>query len=142
MPGLFADAAAAEFADRENNTLLGGKGNDHLVGTAGWITCFAVPVTTRWMAGNDFLEGNEGLDTLNGFTGNDTELGGGNDIVVGDEGDDLLFGDEVTGQVSGNAGNDHLAGGDGPRDWCDGGDGTDSYIGAQQASCETVVSIP
>lgn len=80
------------------NTLLGGPGDDVLIGTNG----------------SDRLEGGPGIDLLVG--------GGGADLLFGDDGNDLIFGgggdDEIHGGTKvdilvGNAGNDCIFGGGG-----------------------------
>jgi VCBS repeat-containing protein len=69
--------------------------------------------------GVNVLDGREGNDTINGNAGNDTLIGGeGNDLLNGDAGDDQLFGD---------AGNDTLNGGVGA-DNLQGGTGDDTYV--------------
>ena len=85
----------------DNNSFLGGLGNDTFYGEAG----------------DDYLEGKHGNDELHGGTGNDGLEGGlGNDSLYGGDGDDELEGD---------SGDDSLYG-EGGDDWIDGGDGVDN----------------
>ncbi len=78
--------------------LFGGRGNDHINGTAG----------------NDYILGGNGKDSLNGRNGNDTLLGGnGNDILVGGNGKDILDGGNGSDTLSGGFGKDTLTGGNG-----------------------------
>ncbi len=78
--------------------LFGGRGNDHINGTAG----------------NDYILGGNGKDSLNGRNGNDTLLGGnGNDILVGGNGKDILDGGNGNDTLSGGFGKDTLTGGNG-----------------------------
>lgn len=80
-------------------------------------------------AGEDFISGNGGNDTLGG--------GGGNDIIRGDEGrdrlrgnagDDLLGGGKRADRLTGGKGDDTLSGDDG-RDRLHGGLGSDVLVG-------------
>jgi hypothetical protein len=67
-------------------SVSGGAGDDHIVGTSAGSTLLGGQ-------GSDTLEGGSGTDTLNGGTGNDyLNSGAGNDILIGGEGDDILFG--------------------------------------------------
>ncbi|MEI9898931.1 MAG: Ig-like domain-containing protein [Hyphomicrobium sp.] len=66
------------------------------------------------MAGDDFLNGNSGLDTVFGGDGEDTLRGGiGNDFLIGDAGDDFLHGDSGHDRLDGGLGIDTAFGGSG-----------------------------
>jgi serralysin len=86
--------------DNEDETLMGTRGNDMLMGHAG----------------DDTLMGLGGRDTLMGGWGTDQLMGGGGrDRLAGDEGDDQLIGGGGRDRLVGGAGNDLLTGG-GARD--------------------------
>lgn len=69
------ETASAPPPNNGGNTLIGGPGNDHLVGGNG----------------NDTLQGGGGNDVLSGENGNDTLIGGpGTDIMSGGRGDDVM----------------------------------------------------
>ncbi len=140
--------------------LIGGSGNDVLVGDAG------TNVLTGG-SGDDYLSGSGGADTLMGGTGNDFLVGGqgadtasyagstagvtvnltltgmqqtggaGSDMLNGIEnltggnGADFLSGDAFTNVLNGGIGNDTLSGGGGI-DYLNGGDGNDLLIGGAQ----------
>lgn len=96
-------------------TLLGGSGNDTLIGSSA----------------ADELDGGAGNDTLNGGAGNDVLCGGdGNDTINGGAGDDVLGGDEGNDRLRGDAGNDLLIGNEG-NDNLDGGAGNDRLFGQE-----------
>lgn len=72
-------------------TLLGGAGNDHLMGTRL----------------NDVLHGGDGNDVLEGYAGNDELYGNrGDDQLFGGEGDDLVIGGHGKDLLSGGGGTD------------------------------------
>ncbi|WP_420865319.1 Calx-beta domain-containing protein, partial [Nodularia spumigena] len=74
-------------------------------------------------AGNDYLYGEDGNDTING--------GGDNDYLYGGSGDDILNGDAGNDTIYGQDGNDTLIGGSGnsgERDYLSGGSGSDRFI--------------
>jgi Ca2+-binding RTX toxin-like protein len=107
-------------------------------------------------AGNDTLDGRNGLDELHGGSGGDLLIGGnhddtlfggsdddvlqggnqadrlyggtGNDDLYGGNQDDLLFGGGGADELYGGDGVDSLYG-DGGSDWLDGGSGSDSLMG-------------
>ena len=91
-----------------NDTLIGGKGNDLIIGDAGSF------VNRGGLGGDDLLQGDEGNDLLVGDAGIGIGSGGagGNDILVGGSGDDELIGDanddiedggeDSTGGIGGN----------------------------------------
>ncbi|HVI33393.1 calcium-binding protein [Phenylobacterium sp.] len=75
-----------------SNTIYGGQGNDH-------INFYFVGGSP---AGQNFVQGNKGLDTIQGSTGNDTLLGG--------QGDDRLSSGGGVDFINGNLGNDYIEG--------------------------------
>ncbi|QIM62448.1 hypothetical protein A1D29_03545 [Pasteurellaceae bacterium Orientalotternb1] len=77
--------------DDHNDNILGGIGNDHLIGKSG----------------DDILSGGEGNDTLDGGDGDDILRGGkGNDTLNGSDGDDVLNGGEGSDILNGGKGRD------------------------------------
>ena len=103
------------------SVLIGGSGNDSIVGTSG----------------DDYLLGHGGNDSLVGLAGDDTLDGGaGNDYLRHDLGDDLVYGREGDDYLGGGEGNDTLLGGPGDDDltgghgddYLDGGPGDDWMI--------------
>ena len=105
-----------------DDTLLGGAGNDKLTGGAGTDTL-------NGGEGNDKLDGGKGDDTLLGGEGNDTLKGGaGNDALDGGVGNDVLQGGAGTDVLNGGEGNDQLDGGAG-NDTLNGGAGNDTLVG-------------
>jgi Ca2+-binding RTX toxin-like protein len=79
-------------------TILGGSGNDRLLGGAG----------------DDILIGGTGNDEIRGGGGNDLIFGScGNDKIYGGDGDDRLFGGWGNDKIYGGDGNDLLVGGPG-----------------------------
>lgn len=71
-------------------------------------------------SGNDTIIGNDSVDYIYGFGGNDSLLGGGNgDLIRGGDGGDYAYG---------NAGRDSIYGDDGP-DWLEGGSNDDLIRG-------------
>jgi Ca2+-binding RTX toxin-like protein len=106
--GTGGDALGDEYTGIEG--LIGGKGNDQLVGSNG-------PNSLLGREGNDLLQGFDDDDSLAGQAGNDALFGGeGKDTLSGGDGNDALHGD---------AGNDNLSGGAGA-DVLDGGAGSDT----------------
>ena len=102
--------------------LLGGDGNDKLIGTN----------RTDWLMGgrgNDDIEGRGGRDRIHGETGNDKLNGGpGNDYISGHLGNDLLIGHHDNDTLRGGDGHDFLTGWDGDDDLY-GGPGSDFLVG-------------
>jgi uncharacterized delta-60 repeat protein len=108
------------------STLLGGDGDDTLLGAA------AVD-SMDGGAGDDYLVGNDGADLLTGGAGNDAVFGGaGGDLIDGSAGNDTLGGEADQDTVYGGRGNDVLDGGDGV-DQVFGGDGDDAAGGGAAA---------
>ncbi|MFC1783331.1 beta-propeller domain-containing protein, partial [Planctomycetota bacterium] len=118
--------------------LIGGPGDDRLVGGRGNDTLEGGPGDDRLFGGkgNDILNGGEGDDLLRGGRGSDTLEGGpgddrlfggkGNDILNGGEDHDLLRGGRGRDQLNGAEGNDTINGGSG-EDRLNGGEGEDSF---------------
>jgi Ca2+-binding RTX toxin-like protein len=105
-----------------NDILLGGRGNDLLIGGDG---CDIL----RGGCGDDTLLGGAGMDLLEGGWGNDVLCGGeGSDLILGMNGNDVLSGDAGDDILLGGNGNDTLMGGDG-NDILSGGNGNDSLAG-------------
>jgi len=100
-------------------TMLGGDGNDFLIGST-------LSDSLSGDNGNDTLLGGLGDDRLVGGAGDDSGSGGGgNDILYGGAGRDRLNGDDGNDTVSGQgSSNDTVSGGLG-NDRIDGGDGLD-----------------
>jgi hypothetical protein len=94
-------------ADDRGASLLGGAGNDRLIGGDG-------ADTLRGAAGNDQLTGGGGADLLEGGAGSDVLTAGiGADRLLGGDGDDLLKGGKDNDTLVGGAGGDTLNGGAG-----------------------------
>jgi len=107
-----------------NDTLDGGKGNDHLYGAGG-------NDVLNGGNGNDGLFGGAGDDRLQGGDGNDVLVGGeGNDVLDGGKADDRLSGGEGNDVLNGGIGNDVLVGGGGD-DVLNGGIGNDVLVGGE-----------
>jgi Ca2+-binding RTX toxin-like protein len=137
-----------------NDVLDGGAGSDFVLGDSEAFVGSAIG------AGNDSIAGGSASD---GLIGDNVSTGpvtnAGNDVITAGDGDDRVFGDNINsarnataGTVGGNdrvdgaggvdtlrAGpaNDHLDGGSGRPDDCDGEDGTDTF-----ARCEMVSGSP
>ena len=109
----FADGTVWDVAMVKGKVTVGTAGNDYLYG----------------YAGNDTLDGEGGNDYLYGYGGNDMLSGGaGNDWLFGNNGDDTLNGDTGVDRLYGDNGNDTLNGGSG-NDWLSGGNGNDTLDG-------------
>ncbi len=96
--------------------IVGGNGDDVLIGTAGddVITAGNGSDVVNAGAGNDTVFGGNGDDTLNGGAGNDVISGGnGDDTLNGGAGSDTLNGDNGNDTLNGGEGNDLLSGGNG-----------------------------
>jgi Ca2+-binding RTX toxin-like protein len=94
-----------------------GSGNDSYTGLAtvdDVVVSGKVSGTVFGEAGNDTLTGGNGVDRLNGGSGNDTLLGnGGNDLLTGGSGNDTMSGGSGNDILIGNAGRDISTGGSG-----------------------------
>jgi len=113
-------------------TLVGGNGNDTLIGNDLNNTIVGVaPAGTAGVkpgpAGNDRLVGGGGGDLLLGAEGNDVEFGGlGNDTLLGADGTDVLIGNSGTDLLNAGNGNDANFAKDGTVDTITCGVGTDT----------------
>ncbi len=88
----------------------GGAGNDVLRASDD----VRIPINYEGGAGNDFVHGGFGSDTLGGGLGDDQVFGGkGNDVIGGDDSNDQLYGGEQNDTLSGGPGNDLLMGDEG-----------------------------
>ncbi|MES2605939.1 MAG: calcium-binding protein, partial [Pseudomonadota bacterium] len=102
-------------------SLYGGKGNDHFIGTADHNHLHGND-------GNDTLAGGSGDDEIDGGSGNDSLDGDAdNDSLYGGAGNDIMHGNYGTDFLEGGAGHDTLAGGWGV-DTMHGGAGDDVYF--------------
>lgn len=107
-------------------TVLGGLSNDTIAAVAG-------DNYLRGAEGADSIVGGAGFDDINGNMGDDVLRGGsGDDWVVGGKNDDLQYGDAGGDIVWGNLGDDTLDGGDGA-DQVRGGQGNDVVNGGAGA---------
>ncbi len=98
---VFADGTEWNRQGLRNALLVGGDGDDNIVGFSNGND------TLRGGAGNDTLSGEDGNDTLYGESGNDVLYGGnGDDALYGGEGDDTLYGHFGADSLDGGAGTD------------------------------------
>ena len=85
--------------------------------------------TLKGFAGDDEMRGGGGRDIILGGIGNDTLRGeASHDRVFGEDGNDILFGNGGNDLLEGGAGNDFMKG-DGGVDYLIGGNGIDSMFG-------------
>lgn len=85
----------------------------------------------------DIIQGKKGNDTLMGFAGDDFLLGGDDkDIFFGDEGNDFLDGGNGENELYGGIGDDNMQGGENP-DILVGGEGNDFINGGAGADTLT-----
>ena len=141
-----------------SKTLVGGRGNDHVLGGDGPATVFGdtlrdvatvgvgadetcrpgdpvvsdpVPEGTSGVGGdgNDLVLGGAGVDTISTGGANDRVLAAGaGDLVCGQQGDDVLFGGDDADRVWGGTGDDRGYG-DGGADQVFGNAGQDQLYG-------------
>lgn len=139
--------------------LVGGLGNDHIIGGDGPSTIFGdkridaekcgagTPVASDPVGestsastgdGNDLILGGNGVDTVSAGGGDDTTYaGGGDDLVCGQQGNDTTYGGDGNDQVWGGTGHDLTYGnagddqlfGNAGDDTTYGGDGNDVIEG-------------
>jgi Ca2+-binding RTX toxin-like protein len=97
-------------------TVLGGAGNDLILGATG----------------RDVLRGGRGVDRVLGNGGSDDLQGSaGNDRLIGGAGDDFLNGGSGNDTLLGGPSRDALFGGKGTRDRCHGGPGPEHVVGCE-----------
>jgi subtilisin family serine protease len=121
-------------AANDNSTLLGGQGEDVLVGSTKEDLLFGG-------SGADDLDGDSGSDSLNGGTGSDVVSGGkGDDLVLGDSGDDTVRGGDGNDQVDGGEGNDLLSDTQGNNSLT-GGEGKDSFLLLPGTDTDTILDF-
>jgi Ca2+-binding RTX toxin-like protein len=108
------------FRVDDNHYELRGTDNDDCMRVGEEI---GSPVVT-WFggAGNDWIDGHEGIDYIYGEGGNDILIGdnifntgvaNGNDVIRGGDGDDHLEGGDGSDSLAGEQGNDTILGGNG-----------------------------
>lgn len=119
------------IGSQDDQTLIGGDGNDQINGYEGndTIDGGAGRDDLYGGVGIDVIDGGEGMDTVHGQDGDDVLSGGeGNDKLYGHNDDDQLNGDDGDDTLHGGMGNDILSGGDGD-DAVHGGIGDDTLSG-------------
>ncbi len=115
-----------------NDVLVGTTGNDFVYGGAGNDRLFLLP-------GDDVGNGGTGDDFIAGDAGRDLMVGGlGSDELVGGKGADVLSGDGGTDDLYGGADNDVLSGGRGDGDQIVGGAGNDTFKFARGDGRDTI----
>jgi Ca2+-binding RTX toxin-like protein len=128
----FGEARFEGFGTGTGVAVLGGEGNDRLMGAAGAFNLLLGEAgDDRATAGprRDILSGGAGDDQLEGLGRRDTLLGkAGNDTLEGGNGRDLLSGNAGDDRLFGGIGSDLLGGGPG-RDRLRGGPGADTLVG-------------
>jgi Ca2+-binding RTX toxin-like protein len=86
----------------------------------------------------DTIDGDDGVNRLDGRTGSDTINGhDGVDLLVGGDSKDRLFGQKGDDRLLGGNDSDQLDGGQGNDDVCHGGSGADAF-----ANCENYRTSP
>ena len=110
------------FGSNGDDELHGDYGNDLLSGGNG-------DDDLRGWYGDDFITGGNGDDYLSGYLGDDVlYAGNGDDLLRGHEGDDELYGDDGDDRIYGYRGDDLLVGGAG-NDYLSGWSGNDILVG-------------
>lgn len=125
----FTDGTEIRIGDI-TSFVVGGAGNDVLIGTSGNDFVFGGAGDDRLflLAGDDIGNGGTGNDMVAGDEGRDLLIGGlGNDELIGGKGADALSGDDGTDDLYGGADNDILSGGRGDGDHVVGGAGNDIF---------------
>ncbi|NVJ69363.1 MAG: hypothetical protein HWE08_03340 [Alphaproteobacteria bacterium] len=100
----------------EGSLIEGGAGNDFLMGQAGddTINAGAGDDFTLGEGGNDIISGGDGMDFIDGGDGNDTLSGdAGDDVLYGWAGHDLMLGGSGVDAFDGGIGDDTMTGGAG-----------------------------
>jgi Ca2+-binding RTX toxin-like protein len=135
------------------STLVGGNGNDVLVGNNLANTLVGVaPAGTEGVkpgpAGNDVLAGLAGNDLLFGAEGNDIEFGGpDNDVLLGVGGNDIMIGETGVDNYNAGDGGDNVFSRDGVAEAIVCGAGTDQLTAdatdlTPAGDCENVSATP
>ena len=125
----FADSIDGETGD---DLVRGGSKNDTLSGGADNDTIYgdSGADSVEGGTGNDLLMGRSGKDTLLGNDGTDTIFGGsGRDSIRGENGADIIRGNQGSDSLFGESGDDTIIGGGG-RDSISGGDDDDNLVGS------------
>ncbi|MDY0969042.1 beta strand repeat-containing protein, partial [Sphingomonas sp. CFBP9021] len=120
----FADGNAIRIGD-VTSFVIGGSGNDVLIGTLGNDFVYGGDGNDRLFllagddigngsTGNDLIAGDSGKDLILGGSGSDDLMGGlGADTITGDGGDDVIYGGGDNDILSGGLGDDFVATGEG-----------------------------
>ncbi len=129
--GDVGEIIITEFGDcitiGNDDELIGGKGNDTLIGDFYEISAGAI-----YSGGKDLLDGGKGDDSLDGGEKRDTLLGGkGDDTLIAGNGADSVEGGKNRDSIEGGGGDDLLRGGAG-RDTVMGGKGDDEIKGGDK----------
>jgi Ca2+-binding RTX toxin-like protein len=128
----FGDARFRGFGTGTGVAVIGGPGNDRMIGSRRAFNLFlAGRGNDRGSGGRrrDILSGGAGADQFKGHGGRDTLLGkGGPDSLNGGDGRDLVSGNAGDDGLRGGPGNDVLGGGFG-NDRLRGGRGDDRLLG-------------
>ncbi|MFK0734369.1 MAG: hypothetical protein ACIWVG_25005, partial [Gloeotrichia echinulata HAB0833] len=134
-----ADVIKFAVAKASGTISPGGEGTDSddiingsTVGTTGDKVVFAGAgndtVDLTGVAGNHFIDGGAGFDTLFGGIGQDKiDAGSGNDELIGGSGNDILLGSSGDDTILGGSGNDTIQGDSGD-DLLTGGLGNDRFV--------------
>lgn len=125
----FADGTEIRIGDMAS-FVIGGSGDDVLVGTAGNDFVWGGPGNDKLflLQGDDIGNGGSGNDMVLGDDGRDLIVGGaGNDQLVGGAGSDMISGDAGADDIYGGADRDVLSGGRGDGDIIVGGAGDDIF---------------
>lgn len=135
---VFVGTAGSDRIDgcpHHSQALNGGAGDDFIWGNRG-------NDTIHGDSGNDYLDGYHGHDVIFGGQGNDTIDGGkGHDLIFGGDGNDVIAGGSDNDTIHGGAGNDTIYGGseddlifgNNGRDVLYGGPGNDTIRGGNGA---------
>jgi PKD repeat protein len=123
----YANGVKATFSADEVRAILvnGGEGDDSIF----IDPALNLPTLIKGGAGDDWVRGGSGVDTIDAGPGNDTVHGGrGDDRISGGEGHDLINGNAGDDLLDGGLGEDRLYGQDGD-DTIYGGEGFDLLAG-------------
>jgi Ca2+-binding RTX toxin-like protein len=137
----FADGTEVRIGDI-TSFVLGGAGNDVLVGTAGNDFVYGGAGNDRLflLAGDDIGNGGTGDDFVAGDAGRDLMVGGlGADKLYGGKGADAISGDAGADDLYGGDDNDILSGGRGDGDLVVGGAGDDRFKFARGDGRDTIL---